>query len=253
MIPGVQCGKRCGHESAMPPGGAGWLAHPGGSELTLRAMKLAGMNQGVRILDLGCGSGESVKLLRTNGIDAIGVDQSLQSVQHSTRESNFWVKARAEELPFADSSMDGVLAECSLSLMREPQKVLAECARVLRPGGRLMISDLYARNPGAIGALQRLNESCVPAVFVRQELECWLHEAGFAPQCFEDHSRALREAVARFIFDHGSMELLWDSAARDSNAPAIAAAMQQVKAGYFLQISTHVAGAVNGNGENNGR
>jgi ubiquinone/menaquinone biosynthesis C-methylase UbiE len=215
------------------PGGAGWLSHPGGLELTLHAIELAGMKPNARILDIGCGSGESVQFLRAAGLDAFGVDVSLHSTNTGT-----CLRASASELPFADSSLDGVLVlcECSLSVMKRPAQVLTECARVLRPGGRLMISDLYARAPEAIGAIRRLQASCVAGIMVRAELETWMHEAGFVTEQFEDHSRMLREAAARFILEHDSIETLWATAPH-SDAQEIASAMKQVRAGYFLVVA----------------
>jgi arsenite methyltransferase len=245
--------KPVAYESGRLPGGAGWLAHPGGLEITLRAIALSGLEHGARILDLGCGSGESIHLLQSRGFDAIGVDEARRSFPGGAGETGLFVEACAEELPFADSSFDGVLAECSLSVMRNPQKALVECARVLRPDGQLMISDLYARNPGKIEAVRRLKGSCVSAMLVREELDPMLQEAGFSAQCFEDHSRALREAAARFILDHESMEELWQSGAHTADARTIMSAMKQVRAGYFLLVATLIAGKGSVGGGRDGR
>ena len=169
MIPGAECDLRYRYGPGKAPGCAGVLAHPGGFGLTLRAIELARLNKGARVLDLGCGSGESVQLLRAIGIDAIGLDHALLSLHRSAAENGSCVEASAEELPFADSSMDGVLAECSLSEMWKPQRVLAECARVLCPGGRLMISDIYARNSNsqAIRAIRYLGNMRISDVCAR--------------------------------------------------------------------------------------
>jgi ubiquinone/menaquinone biosynthesis C-methylase UbiE len=187
-------------------------------------------------------------------MNAIGVDSASEPNNGSADKTDpFRVRACAEELPFVDASADGVLAECCLSVMHNAQKVLAECARVLRPGGQLMISDLYARNPKAIEAVRKLTGSCVTGMIVRDELEIWLQANGFAPHDFEDHSRTLREAVARFIFDHDSMAELWECGAHASDAQEIADAMKEVRAGYFLLIATRVEEPVKERGERDGR
>src|SRR5271166_5790996 len=94
------------------------LFRPGGLELTARAIALARLGAGATVLDLGCGAGQSVKYMRGLGIDAIGIDcagsgepaaQGLGLYEH--------IVASAEELPFPDCSVDGVLAECSVSVM----------------------------------------------------------------------------------------------------------------------------------------
>ena len=51
--------------------------HPGGAEATLRLLELAGLEPPCRIIDLGAGSGEAVRLLRSRGFEALGIDLSL--------------------------------------------------------------------------------------------------------------------------------------------------------------------------------
>jgi arsenite methyltransferase len=235
MIPEAECGVACAYESGRLPASAGWLSHPGGLDLTERAIELARLSRGDRVLDLGCGSGESLRWMRASGLDAVGVDRLHDSESVAGR---LHINASVEPLPFADASLDAVLAECSLSVMGAPHKVLAECARVLRPGGRLMISDLYARSPESIAAVRELKHGCVAGIIVRQELESWLRDTGFSTQHFEDHSRLLREAVANFIFEHDSIESIWASDGKTADSQPIADAMKQVRAGYFLLIAT---------------
>jgi arsenite methyltransferase len=214
------------------------LFRPGGLELTARAITLARLGAGATVLDLGCGAGDSVRYLHTLGIDAMGIDCDASSGNGSRRGLVPYphVVAKAEALPFPESSVHGVLAECSLSLIEDQERVLAECARVLKDGGRLMISDLYAREPEGIGAVRALNGSCVSSMIVREELEARLARCGFRVEVWEDHSRALRESAARFILENGSLEGLWACEAEDS-AEAIQAAMHAVRAGYFLLVA----------------
>jgi SAM-dependent methyltransferase len=214
------------------------LFRPGGLELTARAITLARLGAGATVLDLGCGAGDSVRYLRTLGIDAMGIDCGDSSGRGSRRGLAPYphIIAKAEALPFPQSSAHGVLAECSLSLFEDQDRVLAECARVLKDGGRLMISDLYSRQPEGICAVRALNGSCVSGMIVREELEMRLARCGFHMEVWEDHSRALRESAARFILENDSLEGLWTCEAEDS-ADAIQAAMHGARAGYFLLVA----------------
>ena len=215
------------------------LFRPGGLTLTARAIELAHLVAGATVLDVGCGAGQSVSYMRTLGIDAIGVDcaNSGDNTPVPDRASRTRVEASAEDLPFPDGSVDGILAECSLSLVQNQDCALSEFARVLADGGRLMISDLYARQPNAVAQIRTLKNSCVAGTIVRHELEARLVACGFEVNLWEDHSKALRECTARFILEHGSLEGMWKCNGGDS-AETIQAAMKSARAGYFLMVAT---------------
>jgi len=215
------------------------LLRPGGLELTARAISLGRPGAGARVLDLGCGAGDTVRALCSQGFDAVGVDCAADPAIAKESDPNATARrvARAEALPFADGSVDAILAECSLSLFEDRERALAECARVLVDGGRLMISDLYARQPDAIGQVRALHGSCIAGILVREELETELNHAGFCVGVFEDHSRALRECAARFLFEHGSLDGLWGCCGHASSH-SVEAAMRAARAGYFLLVAT---------------
>lgn len=230
---------RSAYETGRLAQGDSRVFRPGGSELTARAISLAGIDAGARVLDLGCGAGDTVQALRSQGFDAVGVDCAADPAISKEPDPNIpaHVVARAEALPFADGSMDAILAECSLSLFEDRERALTECARVLVDGGRLMISDLYARQPEAIARVRALHGSCAACMLVREELEMSLDNAGFRVVVFEDHSRALHECAARFLFEYGSLDGLWGCGGRASSQ-SVEAAMRAARAGYFLLVAT---------------
>ncbi len=230
---------RSAYETGRLAEGDTRLFRPGGLELTSRAIALARLSPGSMVLDLGCGAGDTLRYLQARGIDAIGIDCAGDVPSTETRGSDppMRIVALAEALPLADSSVHGVLAECSLSLFQDRERALAECARVLVDGGQLMISDLYARNPGAVAQVRSLSGSCAERILVRDELEAVLSSAGFTTTVWEDHSPALRECAARFLFEHGTLDGLWGCGGGESSQ-TIQAEMRAARAGYFLLIAT---------------
>jgi 27-O-demethylrifamycin SV methyltransferase len=120
------------------------------AELTNRMIDAAQLWAGLDVLDVGCGSGApACRLARDSGVRVLGITTSTVGVAEAT------ARAAAEGLDGAqfelrdgtdnqlpDASFDRVWVLESSHLMRERQRLLAECARVLRPGGRLVLCDL---------------------------------------------------------------------------------------------------------------
>jgi SAM-dependent methyltransferase len=223
-------GARSAYETGRLVQGDERLFRPGGLELTARGIALAQLRAGANLLDLGCGAGDTVRWLREQGFNALGIDTA------SVGSTGNCITASAAALPVADNSAAAILAECSFSLFENPAGVLAECARVLIDGGALILSDLYARRPEAIGEVRALRGSCAAGMLVREELEARLWSAGFTVDVWEDHSRALRECAVRFLFEHGSTDGLWGCTGGSS--ATIQATMRAARAGYFLLIAT---------------
>jgi len=174
------------------------LASPGGLSLVCRGVDLAGLLPGDRVLDLGCGRGATAAGLRAaRGLDVVGVDVASQPADGC-------VCADAAALPFDRGSVHGALLECALSVMADPGRVLGECARVLAPGGRLVLLDLYARAPRAETAPNG-------GVFLRgrDEVLGLVAAAGLAVIACEDHTDALRTLTARLLLERGSLDDLF--------------------------------------------
>lgn len=103
-----------------------------------------------RILDVGTGLGQIPALMTERQAATVGVDMNPDFLQYArTHYPNVhFVRADAESLPFGDGSFDGVF---SYSTMQYPRReiALAECARVLKPGGKFAIIENLSGNPVA--------------------------------------------------------------------------------------------------------
>ena len=96
-------------------------------------------------LDLGCGEGRVARALRERGYDVRGIDGSPALVRAATEaDPEFDARvADAADLPFADATFALVVASLSLMNMDDMDRVVAETARVLEPGGALCLSVLH--------------------------------------------------------------------------------------------------------------
>jgi SAM-dependent methyltransferase len=99
---------------------------------------------GGELVDLGCGSGELARHLAASGYRVTGCDIAptmlRQAAMADVRRAVRWVQLepRWQALPFAEGSLDAVVSASVLEYVPDPGAVLAECARVLRPGGVLV-------------------------------------------------------------------------------------------------------------------
>lgn len=111
--------------------------------------KLTGDVSGLRILEIGCGEGRLSIDLRKRGAIVTGADASADMLAAARANaaaadsSVDFVRAEATHLPFADASFDLVFAKTVLCFVGEADDMFRDMARVLRPGGRLVIGELH--------------------------------------------------------------------------------------------------------------
>jgi arsenite methyltransferase len=180
----------------------GGVLRPGGLALTDEALAACGLAPGARVLDVGCGSGATVAHLRSRyELAAMGIDMSAVLLGAGHRAPALpLVLGGAERLPIDSDVLDAVIAECSLSLMADVDAPLAEFRRVLRPGGRLVLADLYLRSPNG-HSRPRVSKpaTCVQGALTRAEIEGKLAEHGFELLTWQDRTTALKVLAARLI------------------------------------------------------
>lgn len=169
--------------------------HPGGTPLTLALASELGIKDRGRILDVACGGGASLRaILDAHPVSGVGLDAGAE-VARSDRLAI--MRGDAHEIPFDPASFDAVLCECALSTFRDPRRVLAEIARVLRAGARVAVSDMIVEGsvPEALRPYAHTG-ACLSGARTRIGWACLFEEAGFELVIEKDESDALKTMLS---------------------------------------------------------
>ena len=170
-------------------------AVPEGANLGLgcgNPIALASLRPGETVLDLGSGAGFDC-FLAAGAVDetghVIGVDMTHEMLrkarQNAVQGGYTNVEFRLgeiEHLPVADASVDVVISNCVINLSPEKAQVFRDALRVLKPGGRLAVSDVVATAPFPETVRQNLAllSSCVAGASLIEDVEQMLRAAGFS-------------------------------------------------------------------------
>jgi hypothetical protein len=180
--------------------------HPGGLDLTRRLAGALALRTGDRVLDVASGPGTTAFLLASEfGCAVDGVDLGAASVAAANRaaaERGVADRVRfhegdAERIPLPDASVDAVVCECAFCTFPDKATAAGEMARVLRPGGRIGITDV-ALDPARLDAeLQTLAGwvSCMADARPVAQYVALLEAAGLTVTRTEAHDDALGEMV----------------------------------------------------------
>jgi arsenite methyltransferase len=169
-------------------------AVPEGANLGLgcgNPVAFASLKQGEIVLDLGSGAGFDCFLAAGrvgDGGRVIGVDMTpkmIEKARENAGKGNYanveFRLGEIEHLPAADNSVDAVISNCVINLSPDKKKVFAETFRVLKPGGRLMISDivLLKELPAFIKNSLEAYIGCVAGAMLKDEYLEAVRKAGF--------------------------------------------------------------------------
>ena len=153
---------------------------------------VADLHEGETVLDLGSGTGGDV-LVSAHRVGptgrAIGLDMTPQMLELARRNADEagvgnveFVQGYLEEVPLPDASVDVIISNCVINLAADKAVVLREASRVLRPGGRLAISDVVAHQPWPQERREEVEQwtGCIAGALVEEDYRRMLGEAGFA-------------------------------------------------------------------------
>jgi arsenite methyltransferase len=154
-------------------------------------LELARLQSGETVLDLGSGGGldcfYAAKLVGPSG-HVIGVDMTPEMLElaNSNRDKVGLLNVEfrrgyLEELPVADASVDVVISNCVINLSTDKDRVFGQAFRVLKPGGRVVFSDIVSRvdiPPGLRKNMQAWSE-CVSGAITRERYREKMQRAGF--------------------------------------------------------------------------
>lgn len=232
------------------------ILRPGGLELTRYALNAAHVKPGGALLDVGCGDGTAAAMAREEfGLMVTAIDKDEISVAAAKEKG---VNARimdAAALDFSSRCFDAVMMECVFSALERQEEALHEAYCVLRPGGTLIISDVYCRRPDMERWRQEYSETMARFRLTRREGECenqqtlppsicqdgalvldglqmLLDELELETVLFEDRTEDLKTFLGQAIFDHGSIKA-W----LQTQGDRACCACTGENTGYFLLIA----------------
>lgn len=184
----------------------GDVLHPGGLELTGHLGDVLRLQKGERVLDIACGRGSSAAFIAERfGCHVTGVDYSNENIVRArarvepsaVSHLTSFEPGDAEALPFDDQQFDAVISECSLCTFPNKDVAAREMSRVVRPGGRVGITDVTASRalPDDIQSAVAW-VACIAGAGASSQYVSLLAKAGFDDFVVEDRSDDAGQMVA---------------------------------------------------------
>jgi ubiquinone/menaquinone biosynthesis C-methylase UbiE len=172
---------------------------------------VADLHPGETVLDLGSGAGADVLISarrvgptgRAIGLDM--TDEMLAAARANAARAGVenveFVKGYLEDMPLPDASVDVVISNCVINLSGDKARVLAEAARVLRPGGRFAVSDVIADldMDDATRADMAAWTGCIAGALTEAEFRAALAAAGFVDVEVRETHRVHEQAASAIV------------------------------------------------------
>jgi ubiquinone/menaquinone biosynthesis C-methylase UbiE len=224
-------------------------AAPEGANLGLgcgNPVALASLKQGETVLDLGAGAGFDCFLAAGRVGDSgkvIGVDMTpemIEKARENARKGNYsnveFRLGEIEHLPAADNSVDAVISNCVINLSPDKKGVFAEAFRALKPGGRMMISDivLLKELPAFIKNSIEAYIGCVAGAMLKDEYLKAVSEAGFQDVKIIDETAFPAELI---ISDPTAKEIIKKLEMEPESAGDVAKSVMSIKVSGTKPVS----------------
>lgn len=231
--------------------------HPGGADLTRRLADMLALQPGDHVLDVATGIGTTALLLADErNVQVVGVDLGEAQVARArSRAADVGLEGRvafdlgdAERLPAPDASFDAVVCECAFCTFPDKATAAAEIARVLRPGGRVGITDVWLDPARLDPELQNLagRIACLADARPIEEVRAILQRAGLTVTHIERHDQALLDTIEQVTTRLRALRLAdlpllrgFDLRRGIDLARKAAATVERGDAGYVLLTATN--------------
>ena len=170
----------------------------------------AALQPGEKVVDIGCGAGMDVFLaggrVGPTGL-AVGVDFSVEMIKKGTELAKKYAKTNvefyncsADAMPFPSNTFNVIISNCVLNLVPDKQKAFQEIYRVLKPGGRFVVSDIVLKKPlppdlaSDLGAIV----GCVGRAVEAESYKTSLEGVGFKNVSVEDKKKDLESMFTKY-------------------------------------------------------
>jgi ubiquinone/menaquinone biosynthesis C-methylase UbiE len=178
---------------------------------------LAELKPGEVVLDLGSGGGIDVLLSarrvgptgKAYGLDM--TDEMLTLARENQRKAGLtnveFLRGEIEHIPLPDNSVDVIISNCVINLSADKDRAIAEAFRVLKPGGRLAVSDIVVRGDSVPDPVRRSMElwvGCIAGALEESRYRDKLRQAGFE-RIDVEATRIYRSADARQFLDEAGL------------------------------------------------
>lgn len=154
------------------------------------------LDKNVKILDIGCGSGNVVNYLEQKGFDVIGIDISKETIKEGKEKyKNIDIRVMdSHSMNFENNTFNVISLECSLSIMKDPKLVLSNCKKILKDKGVILLSDFFFKDNSSKDktyTLEYWNK-------LYEDLD--LHKVSF-----KDKSKEWKNYIGKVLWEYGNL------------------------------------------------